>query len=376
MKLSLNEPNLSKLELKYVRDVIEKNWLSIGGNHTKIFEKKFSKYLGIKYSLAVQSGTAALHGTLRGLGVKKGDRVIIPNFTCNSNISSVSQCNAIPVIVEVEQETLGLDYDLVKKAIKKYRPKALQLVHVYGFPARDTLKIISLCKKENVKVIEDASEALGSTLRNKKAGTFGDVSVFSIRSEKMIGVGEGAVISTNSKKIYENIKLICSRNSPYRSSRDPYWKKYFANGEGYNYLLPHLLGAVGRAQIERFKKSILSKKVKVGSDYRKIFKHKKFTMTQKIFGNSKPCFWLNSVYFHSISKDKVIKLANQLTKSGIEIRPAFWPLNKLKGFKSIYVGGSVKVSEILFNKSLVLPSSYKLNSEDVKNIYNCILKNI
>jgi perosamine synthetase len=280
------------------------------------------------------------------------------------------------VIVEVEQETLGLDYDLVKKAIKKYRPKALQLVHVYGFPARDTLKIISLCKKENVKVIEDASEALGSTLRNKKAGTFGDVSVFSIRSEKMIGVGEGAVISTNSKKIYENIKLICSRNSPYRSSRDPYWKKYFANGEGYNYLLPHLLGAVGRAQIERFKKSILSKKVKVGSDYRKIFKHKKFTMTQKIFGNSKPCFWLNSVYFHSISKDKVIKLANQLTKSGIEIRPAFWPLNKLKGFKSIYVGGSVKVSEILFNKSLVLPSSYKLNSEDVKNIYNCILKNI
>ena len=134
-------------------------------------------------SLAVQSGTAALHLALKSLNCKIGDKVIIPNYSCSSNLTSVTQCGALPIIVEVEEETLGLDYDLLKIAIKKYKPKIVQLVHVYGFPAKDTLKIIKLCKKKNIMVIEDFSEALGAKIGNKKVGTFGNIGVFSIRSE-------------------------------------------------------------------------------------------------------------------------------------------------------------------------------------------------
>jgi len=371
-KIPLNLPSISKLEKKYVNEVIKSSWLSSNGKHTKMFEKKFSKFVGIKNCLAVQSGTAALHVAMKGVGVKQGDKVIIPNFTCNSNISSVSQCNAIPVVVEIENETLGLDFEQVKKAIKRYKPKALQLVHVYGFPCRDTKKIISYCKKNKVTVIEDSSEALGAKIKKKYVGSFGDVSVFSVRSEKMIGVGEGGVVLSNNKYFFENIKALASRNSPFRSSKDPFWKKYFTSGEGYNYLMPHLLGAVGRAQIERFKKEIVYKKIKVGLNYRKIFKDNRIKFTQQIAKNTKPVYWLNSVNFPTLNFKKVRLLAEYLQKNSVEIRPGFWPLNKLN-YKHFYQGNK-KISEKMFLSTIILPSNYLLTKIEIKKIYKFIKK--
>ena len=128
----------------------------------------------------------------------------------------------------------------VLKAIKKFKPKVLQLVHVYGFPARDTAKIIKICKK-NIKIIEDTSESLGAKIKNKIVGTFGDINVTSIRSEKMIGVGEGAVISSSNKGIFENISLLASRAAPFRRSSDPYWKKYYVTDEDIIILCPIFL---------------------------------------------------------------------------------------------------------------------------------------
>ena len=118
MKYSLNKPSQSNLEREYVLDVLKSNWLSSNGKHTIEFEKKFSKFLGLKYGLAVQSGTSAIHVALKAAGVKEKDFVITPNYTCISNLSCISQCNAIPVIVEIERDTLGLDYESVKKAIQ------------------------------------------------------------------------------------------------------------------------------------------------------------------------------------------------------------------------------------------------------------------
>ena len=148
MKFLLNTPSVSSLERKYVNEAINQNWLSINGKNTKIFEKKFGILVNRKFTLAVQSGTAALHATLKGLGIKKKDNVIVPDYTCVSNLSVVSQCQAKAILVDLERDTLGLDYEKTKSAILKYKPKALQLVHVYGFPARDTIKIINLCKKK------------------------------------------------------------------------------------------------------------------------------------------------------------------------------------------------------------------------------------
>ena len=104
-------------------------------------------------------------------------------------------------------------------------------MHVYGYPARDTKKIVNLCKSKNIIVIEDSSEAFGSMIDKKKIGTFGDINVTSIRSEKMIGVGEGGILSFKNANLYHKAKLVASRHAPFRSGKDPYWKKYFSDGE-------------------------------------------------------------------------------------------------------------------------------------------------
>jgi len=376
MKYLINSPSLSNLEKKYVNDVLKSTWLSSNGKHTLEFEKKVSKFLNVKKSLAVQSGTAALHLALKSLNCKIGDKVIVPNYSCSSNLTSVTQCGALPIIVEVEEETLGLDYELLKIAIRKYKPKIVQLVHVYGFPAKDTLKIIKLCKKQNIMLIEDFSEALGAKIGNKKVGTFGDIGVFSIRSEKMIGVGEGGVVVTNNKNIFNIVNRLASRNSPFRSRKDPYWEKYYCLGEGYNYKIPHLLGAVGRGQIERFKSKILPKKIKIGKIYGKIFDNKKdIGITQKIPKQFFAVHWLNSIYFKNISKNRIRKIGLMLEKKGIEVRSGFWPLNRITGIKSKFVYKK-RISQNIYDKTLVLPSNITLTEKQINFISNNILKNI
>ena len=364
MKFTINSPLIEDLEKKYVNHVLKGGWLSSNGEHTKIFESKISKYLKIKHSLAVQSGTAAIHLALKSFGCKVGDNIILPNYSCVSNLSAVRQCGANPIIVEVEKETLGLDLEQLSKAIKKYKPKVVQLVHIYGCPAKNTLKIKKLCKKNKIFLMEDFSEALGAKINNQKVGTFGDINISSIRSEKMIGVGEGGIVVCNNSKLFNQIKTLASRNSPFRRKFDPYWKKYYCLGEGYNYLLPHLLGAVARAQIEKFEKSILKKKIQLGKNYKKIFETKEISITQKVPKNFKSVYWLNSIYFKNKNKNHIRKIGKFLEKNGIEVRSGFWPLNKLKNFNSKYVG-SEKVSEIIFNRIIVLPSNLDIKYKDI-----------
>ena len=366
MKYPLNIPYISKLEKEYVNDVLKSQWLSINGKHTQIFEKKFSKFLNTKYALAVQSGTAAVHTALRALNIKENDKVIIPNFTCVANISCLSQIKAKPVIVDVENDTQGIDFESFKIAVKKHKPKAVQLVHVYGHPARDTILISNFCKKNKIFLIEDASESLGAEINGKKVGSYGDIAIFSLRSEKMIGVGEGGVLVTNKKKLYENIKLIASRHAPFRIKKYSYWKKYYVSGEGYNYLMPHLPGSIARAQIENFTKHILNKKVKIGFLYRKIFEeNKNYFIPQKLFKNSKPSFWLNSIFFKKLNQNQVKELGEHLIENKIEVRSGFWPLAKMPKFKSIKVS-NYKNTNNLFNQLLILPSNIRIKKNDIE----------
>ena len=131
--------------------------------------------------------------------------------------------------------------------------------------------------------------------------------------------------------------------------------------------MPHLLGALGRAQIERFRKDLLAKKITVGKNYRKIFKDERYDFIQKITKGSRPVYWLNGIYIKNSDIKKTIKVGNALMKEGVEVRSAFWPLNEQEGFKFKYVGNK-KICKDVFAKSIILPSAYNMTIKDIKNI--------
>ena len=369
----INQPNISELERKYVLDVLDKGWLSAGGEHTLAFEETFANYLGVKHAIAVQSGTAALHLALKAIGVAPGDHVILPCSTCGGSISSVVQCGAVPVILDVELETYGLSAENLEPAIKKYSPKVVQLVHLYGFPARDTFEIKRLCKEYGVILLEDAAEALGATLLGTKIGSIGDIAIFSIRSEKMIGVGEGGVVIANYSALYDIVMKLASRSAPFRTATSPYWAKYFYDGEGYNYRLPHVLGAIARGQIERFENELLPEKIRVGEMFREIFGQNDYWTLQSKIEGAEPVYWLNSICFKSWEKDKIRQLGSFLYDNEIEVRSGFWPLSDIAGFP--YHGfGIQENSHKLFDSLLVLPSAWSLQKGDIKHIYDVVCK--
>lgn len=377
MKYKLNEPFLEGREKEYVLDVLKSRWLSLRGKHTLIFEEKFAKRMGIKYALAVQSGTAAIHSAIMALGLKEGDKVIVPNYTCAGSIVGIIQCQARPVILDVEPETFALDVNLVKEAIKKIRPKALMIVHVYGFPARDTEDIAQLCKRSGILLIEDCCEAHGAKVGNRNIGTYGDIAAYSIRSEKMLGVGEGGIVATNNKKLIDSVFYWASRAAPYRTNKDPYWRTYQYTGVGMNYLLPHLLGAVARAQIENFDE-ILRRKKAIGMRYQKLFSGRKGICLQKIIPHHSPVFWLNMIVLDNLDTNKVRYFGRELIKTGIEIRPGFWPLSDLGPFRKMRYAKQAEGMR-LFYKGIILPSSVYLaenNCRQVDEIADIVLSNL
>lgn len=367
MKYFLNEPYLGEKEKEYVLDVLDSGWLSSQGKHTKIFEEKFAEMVGMKYALAVQSGTAALHTALLSLNIGERDKVVVPNFTCGACVTSVLQTGATPVILDVEDETFCLDASILEDYIRKEgRPTAVMLVHVYGFPARDMEKVIELCKKEDIFLIEDCSEAHGAEYNGKKLGSFGDISVFSVRSEKMIGVGEGGLILTNNKEIINRAFYWASRAAPYRNKKDPYWYKYLYTGVGMNYLMPHLLGAIGRAQIENFPKIVLKKR-SIGEKYQSLFTNEKGIQLQKTISGAKPVYWLNALILKDKSKTEVRKIGENLIDSELEIRPAFWPLGNQPVFER-YSWGPQNAGNFLFEKGIVMPSSVSLSENNCRGV--------
>lgn len=372
LKYRLNEPYIKGKEKEYVNDVLDTGWLSQRGKHTRIFEEKFAEMVGVKQALAVQSGTAALHTALLALGVKEGDKVVVPNYTCAATITTVLQCGGTPVIIDVEPYTFGMDAEVLCRYLKNCgeKPKGVVLVHVYGFPARDTREIVKICKENNIFLLEDCAEAHGAILDGKVVGSFGDISCFSVRSEKMIGIGEGGLVCSDNERLMDKALYWANRAAPCRGDNFPYWYTYYYSGVGMNYLLPHLLGAMGRAQIENFPE-ILKRKRKIGETYQKLIKEIPGTRTQKKIEYSIPSYWLNIIIFERLDTKDIRTIGETLTDKGIEIRPPFWPLGNQEVFAK-YAWGSQEVGTYLFNKGLIVPSSVYLadNPEGIKEIIN------
>ena len=360
--IPVNTPLVTKADIDAVNGTIKSGWISSEGKQVKQFEKNFSKYVGHKYSVAVSSGTAALEIAIKSLNLKKNHEVIIPNFTIISNALAVIKQNLKIKLVDCNIKDWNMDLSKIIRNINK-NTKVIIATHIYNFPLRiDTLR--KICKKKKIILIEDAAEVLGQKINNKKCGSFGDISTFSFYANKQITTGEGGMITTDNKKLYD--KMSSLKNLSFGKV-----DRFNHDDIGWNYRMTNLQASLGLSQLKRINK-IVSLRHKVGLRYYNNLKNNRNIFIpppkQK---SSKNIYWVIAILITNtklkLDAKKVISL---LKKQGIGARPFFWPmhkqtiLNKLRLIKS----KNFPNSEFISKYGLYVPSSLSLKNSEIDYI--------
>ena len=251
--IPISKPSISQKEIEYVTDAVKSGWVSSLGKYIDIFEKNFADYCGTKYAVTTSNGTAALHLALVSFGIGPGDEVIIPDLTFIATANAVKYSGAKVITVDVHKDTLCINEDEVKKAITK-NTKAIIPVHLYGHPAA-MIELNEIARNHNLIVIEDAAEAHGAEINGIKVGGIGHAGTFSFYGNKVLTTGEGGMVTTNDKNIYDRLKYL--RDHAMDSD-----KRYWHKEVGFNYRMTNLQAAMGVAQLERINE-ILDKKKKI-----------------------------------------------------------------------------------------------------------------
>jgi perosamine synthetase len=368
----VSKPLVTNQDIKSINSVLKKSWISSDGPEVKKFEIQFSKYVNQKFSIAVSNGTAALEIALKALGIKKNDQVIIPDFTIISNALAVIKLEATPIFIDCNLDDWNMNINLIEKKINK-NTKAIIITHIYSF-SNDMKKILELCKKYNLFLIEDAAEVIGLKYKNQMCGSFGDVSTFSFYANKHITTGEGGMISTSNKKIYEKCKDL--RNLCF-GKKD----RFNHTDIGWNYRMTNIQAAMGLTQLKNINRVIYKKK-QIGLDYYNILsKNNKLQILPASNYNSENIYWIVGI----LIKNKLMTasaLAKKLLKYGIMTRPFFYPMHSqkiLKNFKSNF-NDNFYNSSYLGKYGLYLPSYFELKKNDIikickkiNNILKCLL---
>ena len=361
--IPVNIPKLYNSEKTNVINCVRTNWISSEGKFVKEFEKKFSQYNSRKFGVAVSSGTAALEVAIKALNLKKNSEVIIPSFSIIATALCVVKCGLKPILVDCSLSTWNMDPEKVLKKISK-KTSAIIITHIYGLPV-DLQKIMNVAKKKNIKIIEDAAEVIGLKYKNRMCGSFGDVSTFSFYANKHITTGEGGMIVTNKKDIYEKCKSL--RNLSFSKS---YFDRYNHDDIGWNYRMTNMQAALGCGQLKSINK-IVKRKREIGNLYYKHLKKNKHLLFQENKNSySKNIYWVFGVLLKKNSRSKRDFLMRALLKNKIDTRPFFLSMNKQKIFKKMKIFSKSKMpnSEYLSNNGFYLPSGLGISDSEIRYV--------
>lgn len=360
-------PDLSGNEKKYLNDAIDTNWISSSGKYVDLFEENFAKYLGIKHAISVTNGTNALHLSMLALEIQEGDEVIVSNHNGAYGGFAIEYVGAKPIFVDSKKETWNIDPSKIEEKITN-KTKAIMIVHIYGY-ACDMPAIMKIAKKHNLPVIEDAAEAHGSMVDNKKCGTYGDISIFSFYANKIITSGEGGVVVTDSDDLATKCQYYKNLCFKIDGPRD------FKHADiGYNYRMSNLHAAILCAQLEKIDYYIekrnsnfnLFKHYILDSDLSDYFSFPK--PENKSFNVS----WVNVIKMENVSFN-INKLMKELLEIGIDTRNLFYPLNKQLFLSHKPTKEFFPISEDLYNTGMYVPSGSNLSDNDIEYIASSII---
>ena len=367
-KIWLSSPHMGGNEQKYVQEAFDTNWVAPLGPNVNGFERDLETYLGQDVCVAaLSSGTAALHLALILLDVKQGDEVICQSMTFSASANPIAYLGATPIFIDSESETwnicpVALEEAIVDRIAKGKKPKAIIAVHLYGMPFKyDEIKSIS--EKYQIPIVEDSAEALGSTYKGKKCGTFGDISILSFNGNKIITTSGGGALVAKSKEVKDKVVFLSTQardNAPH----------YQHSHIGYNYRMSNICAGIGRGQMEVLDDHV-SLRREIHDFYLNFFKeidgvNVLSEPTQDYFSNH----WLSAIELDSYEKREALRLAFET--ENIETRPLWKPMHLQPVFSNCPYYGS-DVSEKLFDKGLCLPSGSNLNEEE-KNRIKAVLE--
>jgi perosamine synthetase len=351
-------------EKKYLNECIDSGWISGEGPFIEKFETQFSSYVGRSFGIAVSNGSAALDIAVKALDITQGDEVILPTFTIISPVLSVIRAGAIPVLVDSDPVTWNMNVDEIEAKITS-RTKAIIVVHIYGLPAQLN-EILSLAKKYNLKIIEDAAEMHGQTYFNKKCGSFGDISTFSFYANKIITTGEGGMIMCDDADIAARCRRL--RNLAF----DPAMPRFVHNEMGWNYRMTNMQAALGVAQLEQVDK-LISKKKWIGNIYNEqlsFLVDKGFQLPLPSTDYADNIYWVYGIVAPSeAEKNRIVEF---LSTKKIGTRPFFWCLHEQPVLKSLnlFANETYPIAEGLARKGFYIPSGVGLTAQEVEVVIN------
>ena len=369
-KIWLSSPHMGGAEREFVTEAFDSNWVAPLGPNVNGLEEDIASFLNNDVHVAaLSSGTAALHLALIMVGVQEGDEVICQSMTFSASANPIRYQRAIPVFIDSEKDTWNMDPDVLKEAIKDSitkgkKPKAIIPVHLYGMPAKME-EISAIAEDYDIAVIEDAAEALGSSISGKKCGTFGKMAILSFNGNKIITTSGGGALVARDKALIEKATFLATQ------ARDP--APHYQHSEiGYNYRMSNICAGIGRGQMEVLAERVEQRRANF-SFYKNVFKDIEgisFVEEPEGFYSNR---WLTTILVDASKTGGVtredIRLA--LEQENIESRPLWKPMHLQPVFQEFpYYGG--RVAEDLFENGLCLPSGSNLSKEDLGRVVECV----
>ncbi len=358
-------PYVSKNQKKYVNDCLDRNWISAFGKYDKALCKKFSNFINTKYASTCSNGTVALHLALLAAGVKKNDEVIMANFNGPYALFACTYINAVPVLIDIDNDwDIGLS-DL-KKAISN-KTKAIIVSHLYGIPSR-LIEISKLCKSFGILVIEDCAEAHGAEEGNKKVGSIGDLGCFSFYANKIIASGEGGIITTSNKKLFDKVEYF--KNQTFNSGPI---KTFIHKEPGHNYRLSDIHCAIALSHLEEIN-FIISEREKILNNYKKYLIGFESFLQKKKYG-CKTVNWVTTFQLPKKIATKRNELEFFLNNNGIQVRRFFATMDIQPFLKSVKHKkiGDLKNSKYISKSGIYLPTYIGIKENEIIKICNKII---
>lgn len=367
MEIPLARPDITDREIEAIVSVLRTPHLSLGPKLGE-FETKLAEYAGVKYAVAVNSGTSALHLIIKALKIGEDDEVITTPFSFVASANCILFERATPVFVDINPRTWNINTELIEGKITK-KTKAILAVDVFGHPA-EWDKLRKIAKQYKLRLIEDAAEALGAEYKGRKAGSFGDVSVFAFYPNKQITTGEGGVVLTDDEETADFCRSLRNQGR----SKDGQWLEH--ERLGYNYRLSDINCALGIAQLERVDE-LLNKRARVAQLYNERMKEIEAIKIPYTTPDVKKSWFVYVIRlddgFRQEDRDRILK---DLREKGIECSDYFGPIHLQPFYREMfgYQKGDFPVTERVAARTIALPFYGDLTEKEVDHICNNLRK--